>query len=596
MPITNTRLVAAAAAVATAANAASLSDVCSTSHVQSSLPADGTIQGISVDASSVAVTANYNVSVPSATFFPAATIDYCSVTFNYTHVGLADTVALTYWMPAPADFQNRFLTTGGEAYNINEGTGSNGAMPGGVMYGAVSGLTDGGFNGQSFDDVFLVANGTINWQNTYIFGYQGIHEMMVVGREFSKGFYSTSDKIYTYYQSCSEGGREGWSQAQRFGADYDGIIVGAPAFRYAQQQVNHLTSNVVEKTIDYYPPPCELELIVNATIKACDPLDGKSDGVIARSDLCKLHFNISSLVGAPYYCAASSGGGGIGLGFGKRQMGGGGGFGGGSTTPAQNGTVSELGVQVAQTILDGLKDTSGRQAYLSYQPGADFDDAATTYDNATGSWGLDIAGAGGEYVAKFIELVDESNLDSLDNVTYDTLRDWMQTAWTRYEDSLQVNNPDLTDIALGGGKIIHFHGEADPSVPTGSSVHYRESVRQIMYPDMSLSEGSDALNEFYRLYLVPGAAHCAVNSEMPNGPFPQTNLAVMIDWVENGVSPVLLNATVLSGDNEGETGKLCSWPLRPLWKNNGTVMDCVFDQASYDTWVYNFDAYPLPLY
>ncbi|KAF3762019.1 tannase and feruloyl esterase [Cryphonectria parasitica EP155] len=577
----------AAAAVVAAANAATLGDVCTTSYVESVLPADGTFLGISLDSTSVNTTAHYNVSISSSTFYPAATIDYCVVTFNYTHTARDDTVAVTYWMPGPANFKNRFLTTGGEAYEINEGSSTTGSLPGGVMYGAASGLTDGGFNGEAFDDVFLDANGTVNWQNTYMFGYQGIHEMMTIGREFSKNFYNTTDKIYTYYQSCSEGGREGWSQAQRFGADYDGIIVGAPAFRFAQQQINHLTSNVVEKTLGYYPPPCELELIVNATIRACDALDGKSDGVIARSDLCKLNFNISSLVGAAYYCTASSGSSSIGLGFGKRQT---------STTPAQNGTVTELGVQVAQTILDGLKDTKGRQAYLSYQPGADFDDAATTYDSTTGTWGLSIDGNGGEFVAKFVQLLDISSIESLDNVTYDTVRDWMQYAWTKYQDTLQVNNPDLTDIALSGGKIIHFHGESDPSVPTASSVHYRESVRKIMFPGMSLNESSEALNAFYRLYLVPGAAHCATNSEQPNGPFPQTNLAVMIDWVENGVEPVLLNATVLSGDNEGQTGKLCSWPLRPLWTNNGTTMDCVFDQASYDTWIYDFDAYPLPLY
>lgn len=31
------------------------------------------------------------------------------------------------------------------------------------MYGAVAGLTDGGFDGESFGDVFLAANGTVNW-------------------------------------------------------------------------------------------------------------------------------------------------------------------------------------------------------------------------------------------------------------------------------------------------------------------------------------------------------------------------------------------------------------------------------------------------
>ncbi|PYI04447.1 tannase and feruloyl esterase [Aspergillus sclerotiicarbonarius CBS 121057] len=572
------------------ARAASLTDICTDAYIKAALPAAGTFQGISMVPSSVSTSIQSNVSVSSNDFFPAATLNYCDVTFNYTHTGRGDRVALTYWLPAPADFKNRFLTTGGEAYNINEGTGTSGSLPGGVMYGAVAGLTDGGFNGESFDDVFLLANSTVDWQNTFMFGYQGIHEMMAIGRELTKNVYSTGeDKVYTYYQSCSEGGREGWSQAQRYGFDYDGIIVGAPAFRFAHQQINHLVSNVVEKTMDYYPPPCELELIVNATIAACDPLDGRTDGVIARSDLCKLHFNLTSLIGTPYYCEASSGGSSLGLGFSKRQS-------GGMTTPAQNGTVTAEAIKLVETLYAGLQDSEGRQAYLYYQPGADFDDAETTYDSTTDSWTLSIDGNGGEFVAKFIELLEVSSISSLENVTYDTVRDWMQMGWTTYEDTLMTHNPDLTAIQQTGGKILHFHGEQDPSVPTASSVHYYEAVRKIMFPNESLNTSAEALGEFYRLYLVPGMAHCGTNSEQPNGPFPQTNFAVMIDWVENGVVPVTLNATVLQGDNGGEKQEICAWPLRPLWSNNGTTMDCVFDEASYQTWIYDFDAYKLPLY
>ncbi|PYH64324.1 tannase and feruloyl esterase [Aspergillus vadensis CBS 113365] len=540
------------AAAVGAAHATSLSDICNDAYIKAALPADGTFQGISMISSSVSTTIHSNVSISSSNFYPAATISYCDVTFNYTHTGRNDRVALTYWLPAPADFKNRFLTTGGEAYDINESSSTSGSLPGGLMYGAVAGLTDGGFNGQSFDDIFLLANGTVDWQNTFMFGYQGIHEMMEIGRQ--------PQCVYTYYQSCSEGGREGWSQAQRYGYDYDGIIVGAPAFRFAHQQINHLVPNVVEQTMDYYPPPCELELIVNATIAPCDPLDGRADGVVARSDLCKLHFNYTSLIGAPYYCAASSGGSSLGLGFSKRQS--------MSSTPAQNGT----------TLLAGLKDTQGRQAYLYFQPGADFDDAETTYDSETGTWGLSIDGNGGEFVAKFVNLQEADTLTSLDN------------------DTLMTHNPDLSVLQQSGGKILHFHGEQDPSVPTASSVHYYEAVRKIMFPNESLNTSAAALGEFYRLYLVPGMAHCGTNSEQPNGPFPQTNMAVMIDWVENGVVPVTLNATVLQGDNEGEHQQICAWPLCPLWSNNGTTMDCVFDQASYDTWIYDFDAYKLPLY
>lgn len=124
--------------------------------------------------------------------------------------------------------------------------------------------------------------------------------MTLIGKSFSGCFHSTDSKIYTYYQGCSEGGREGWSQAQRFGQDYDGIIAGAPAFRYSHLQVGHLSEAVMQQTLGYSSPPCELEKIINETIAFCDALDGKTDGVISRSDLCKLNFDVNSTIGLSY--------------------------------------------------------------------------------------------------------------------------------------------------------------------------------------------------------------------------------------------------------------------------------------------------------
>ncbi|KAH8748358.1 Tannase/feruloyl esterase [Hyaloscypha finlandica] len=195
---------------------------------------------------------------------------------------------------------------------------------------------------------------------------------------------------------------------------------------------------MAEVTLDYYPPPCEMTKIVNATIAACDPLDGLTDGVISRTDLCKLDFNLSSIIGEPYYCSAENSTS-LGFGFSKRQA-------QGSTTssqPEQNGTVTARavlsivfkkarhwnsrqhctaeGVAVAQAIYDGLHNSAGERAYLSWQIGSELDDAETTYNTDTGAWELDIPSTGGEYVTKFIQLLNIDNLDNLDNVTYDTL-------------------------------------------------------------------------------------------------------------------------------------------------------------------------------
>ncbi|KAH8647443.1 feruloyl esterase-like protein B precursor [Tricladium varicosporioides] len=572
----------ALAASTTLVRAATLSDVCTTSYVQAALPADGTFEAITINSASVTATATTNSSVSGSVMYPDAVIDYCNVTFTYSHTGLNDSVTLQYWLPSPSNFQNRYLSTGGGGYAINSGSQS---LPGGIMYGAVAGATDGGFGGfnTNFDAVFLLANGTINWPSVFMFGYQAHHELSLIGKQFTKNFFGmNSTKLYAYYQGCSEGGREGLSQVQRFADEWDGAVIGAPAMRFAHQQTQHLWSNVVEQTLGYYPPPCELAKIINETINACDSLDGKTDGVVSRTDLCQLNFNINSTIGMSYYCAATAA---------STNP-----FHSTPALPVQNGTVSAEAVAVASKILDGMHDSQGRRVYLSYQPAATFDDATTQYNNTTGKWELSISGLGAEFPARLLELQDTSTFANLDNVTYDTLKDWILQGWQMYEDTLQTTWPDLTPFQEAGGKILHYHGESDNSIPTASSVRYHESVRSIMYPNLSFNESTKAMADWYQLYLVPGAAHCAANPLQPNGPFPQTNLQVLINWVENNSTPTTLNATVLQGANLGQNQQICAWPLRPMWTGNGTTMECQYDQASIDTWIYDFDAWKMPVY
>lgn len=359
--------------------------------------------------------------------------------------------------------------------------------------------------------------------------------------------------------------------------------MGEEVIIYAQQQINHLMPSVVETTLDYYPPPCELSAIVTATIAACDPLDGKTDGVVSRTDLCMLHFNLSSTIGTAYNCSASSSSGEGPL----RKR---------ATQPAQVGTVSANGVAVAQAIYDGLHNSYGQRAYLSWQIGSELSDAETTYDSTTDSWALDINSFGGEFVERFVLLRNASNISSLDGVTYDTLIEWMKTAYVRYLASLQTTYPDLTDFESHGGKLLHYHGESDASVPAASSVHYWQSVRGIMYPHKTHNASLEALAKWYQLYLVPGAGHCGANSLQPDGPYLQDNMATMIDWVENGVQPTFLNGTIGGGTDEGKIQRLCRWPKRPLWTGNTTQSECVVDEKSLDTWTYKFPAFKVPIY
>ncbi|KAH6625929.1 Tannase/feruloyl esterase [Boeremia exigua] len=584
------RHVVPATVLAASVNAASLSNVCTLSNVQTALPANGTLLGLNLLSSTVTAGTVYNASVGvgMGSTSIGATYNYCNVTVSYTHTGRNDSIALKFAFPEPSEFQNRFYVSGGGGFSLSSDA------TGGLVIGAASGATAAGYDAfdYSYDEKVLYGNGSINWDATYAFAYTALGELTKIGKPLTQAFYGLNDtKIYTYFEGCSDGGREGMSQVQRWGEEYDGIVTGAPALRFAQQQVLHVYPATIEQVMGYFPPPCALDKIVNSTIAACDPLDGRNDGVISRTDLCQLNFDLSSLIGESYYCAAESSSS-LGFGFSKRQAGGGGAGSQSSTKPEQNGTLTARDIAVAQAVYDGLHDSEGKRAYLSWQIGSDLGDADPTYDNTTSSWGLNIPSTGGEYVTKFVQLLDIDNLENLDAVTYDTLVGWMNTGMIRFLDSLQTTVPDLTPFQSSGAKLLHYHGESDPSIPAASSVHYWQSVRSVMYPDLTDIEALEAMNDWYQFYLIPGAAHCGINSLQP-GPYPQDNMATIIDWVENGIKPVRLNATVSSGEYSGEVQQLCQWPTRPLWSGNDSHFDCVTDEASIESWTYTFDAFKL---
>ncbi|KAJ5528184.1 hypothetical protein N7513_012343 [Penicillium frequentans] len=541
---------AAALALATAASATSLSSICTDAYAKKALPV-GAIDGITIDSSSVSTSIVTNYTATSI-FFPTDTFNYCNLTFAYSHDGIdGDVVHVQYWLPEPSKFKNRYVSTGGGGWAINSGSMS---IPTGLVAGGVGGLTDGGFGNfdTEFSSAALLANGTINWQATYMFGYQAHNELAIFGKELTRNIYNvaSSEKVYSYYQGCSEGGREGWSQVQRFPDQFDGVVTGAPAFRWAQQQTNHLSGNVMQKTLGVYPSNCELEKIMNMTIESCDPLDGKTDGVVARSDLST----------APL-------------------------------PPADSGTVSAKAIELVKTYWKGLYDSDGKRVYFSYQPGATFTDLETQYDSETKSYELDISGLGGIWIAQFIDFIkDAENIDSLDGVTYDTLKEWMIYSQAKYGDILQTTYPDLTDFKAAGGKVLHVHGEQDYSIPTASSIRYWDSVRSIMYPKKGYRDGASALDDFYRLFLIPGVGHCATNDYEPNAPWPQYTLQSVIEWVEEGKAPATLAG---SADIDAT---MCRWPTRPLWTDNAKKFQCVYDQDSVNSFTYDLDAFSLPVY
>ena len=88
-------VVSVAALLADTLLATTLEHICSPAYITQALPPSGYLKGITVDTSSVVATTVQNVSMTGTVDFPAATIDFCNVTWAYSHQGRSDKVALT---------------------------------------------------------------------------------------------------------------------------------------------------------------------------------------------------------------------------------------------------------------------------------------------------------------------------------------------------------------------------------------------------------------------------------------------------------------------------------------------------------------------
>jgi len=105
-----------------------------------------------------------------------------------------------------------------------------------------------------------------------------------------------------------------------------------------------------------------------------------------------------------------------------------------------------------------------------------------------------------------------------------------------------------------GGKIIWLHGTEDASVAPFANARYYETIAAKM--------GQSEADKFIRFYMVPGLAHGGGNFNPV-----WDNLAVLDNWVENGVpppdKPVALGNPRVAGVPTRER-PLCVWPT--MWQ------------------------------
>ena len=127
------------------------------------------------------------------------------------------------------------------------------------------------------------------------YGYLSEHALDVVAKDIITAFYGRGPN-YSYYDGCSDGGREAMEVAERYPTDFNGIIAGAPEIiagpLNAEQQTWDYKVNVGPDgntilTADKLPA------LHAAVIAACGGDDGVNDGIITDPRSC--HFNPASI-------------------------------------------------------------------------------------------------------------------------------------------------------------------------------------------------------------------------------------------------------------------------------------------------------------
>jgi len=125
-----------------------------------------------------------------------------------------------------------------------------------------------------------------------------------------------------------------------------------------------------------------------------------------------------------------------------------------------------------------------------------------------------------------------------------------------------ARNPNLQPFFAHGGRLIHYHGWSDNLIAPLNSISYYKSVADTL-------GGADRISGSYRLFMVPGMAHCRGG----DGPDRFDPIAALEEWVEKGKAPDSITAAHYTGDKVERTRPLCPYPQVARYTGSGNTDD-----------------------
>jgi feruloyl esterase len=495
---------------------------------------------------------------------------FCRVTANLIPTSDSN-VQIEVWLPE-TNWNGRFLGTGGGGFqgiitynelasgiqqgfaatNSDLGTGSSGCNP---LYCG----SDGNMGNPlaiAFGDPSSPATGLFGHpERIKDFGYRAIHLMTVRGKEIANAFYG-QNAHKAYFAGCSTGGQNALMEAQRFPNDYDGILAGAAAFNRTHLHMAGLASwQDTHASPGRFILPGQMTLINKAVLAQCVGRDGGAATDQFLTDPRDCRFDPKALLctggKVPPACLTPD-----------------------QVTTMQKyyaGTIDPVNGQVINPGSERGNETDNVLALgLAFQ-----EDLPEPAFDGLFYWVF------GPSFGHPASAVNFANFDFHRDV--DTVDDQLAKV-------LNADSSDLGEFREHGGKLLMYHGWADPLIPSQSSINYFNALvggensgmqqASFMLGDARL----DKTQKYARLFMVPGMYHCS------GGPGPNAfdALTPLVTWVETGVAPETTTKFVNDTPPAVQmTRPLCVFPKVARYNGSGSTsiaanFTCVADEPDFN--------------
>ena len=361
------------------------------------------------------------------------------------------------------------------------------------------------------------------------YAYRAVHVTAVTAKSIAKDYYGKAISK-AYWNSCSNGGRQGLLEAQRYPDDFDGIIANSPWVDQTGFTIGALWN---QKALSEAPmTPAKLALLAGKVMEKCDATDGVKDGLIGDPRKCS--FDAKKDVPSCKAGADSAD----------------------CLTPAQAEAVNK--------VYSG-PISNGKRIFPGYMLGSEGLVPAQGGTSNSGWMNVIVAARPDAKPADFNlaegiirYLVPTPPKPDYDYKNFDYDHDvHLLDAWGAKADA---KNPDLSKFHKSGGKLMMTYGWADPILQPMMGVNYYEQA---------VAKNGSSTNDFFRLFMVPGMGHCGGGI----GTDRFDSMTAMINWVEKGTAPDVLHATRAVNGQVVRSRPLCPYPQEAHYSGQGSVDD-----------------------